>query len=187
MPIPEWLVTKARFHMDLRGDAPSIILERTIQSLVGVGDKFVDFVRFPGLLESEKISVTSTIGCEVESVEFKGAGYFVITSRLAKPVMYGDEHEFGISASVPRHDAMDTCVCYYPRTPTRAVRLEVTFGTKKPGIVERFDAEMPSKIFPEEVEQLDPNQRHHVCDFTRLVVGGNYGIRWEWADELTNP
>lgn len=180
VPTPDWLMVQASVHADLRGNAPSVVMTRTILALAPEVGLFEEKISVPRLGPAEAVRVMALDGCRSVEVEGLGNKTFGITTQLRRSIPYGVEHTFTISIQLPRHEAMTPMVGFYPLNPTREIRASVTFGSTRPTSVARFEGDIPVGTFLPVTHELDPGLRRHECVFRDAQVGRGYGVSWKW-------
>lgn len=179
----DYVFLNAHMRVDLEGDHPTIVTERTISARSAGVDHLDERLFFPRLAEGD-LNLRALEGCAVEENTYVGAGVWALRVRLPRELKVGEQHAFALSLRLPDHDSLEPFIGFLPYTTSFDATIELRFGDRLPAALEQFvgPPPIPSSPRPSDVRPVTPIGRRHSITLPQMRPGLCYGVRWAWAD-----
>ena len=179
----DYVFLRSHFRVDLTGDAPLMVMERTISARSDGVSRIDERVNLPRT-RHQQLHFRALEGCRVESNNFLTPGMWAITLSFPRPLNAGEEHTFAVSVRLPDHDSLEPVVGFFPHTASYDAAVDLQFGDRRPVALERFQEAPPVGHVSQipGAEPVEPILARHHFSFTTMKPGFCYGVRWRWAE-----
>lgn len=180
----DYVFLRARVRVDLTGNYPAIVTERTLSARSDGIDHLDERLFFPKLA-GEHLNLIALEGCTLEDNNFVDRGIWSIRLRLPRALAMGEQHTFAVSVRLPDHESLDPVIGFLPRTTSFDATVEFRFGDRLPAMLEKFTAPppIPGIVPAGDTERVTPEGRRHTFVLPQMRPGLCYGVRWFWPAE----
>lgn len=177
----DFITTSTRCRLDLRGDSPTILLDRTVFSLHDGFDSFDEQIILP-LLTTPTLNYYALEGCALDEIQRDYSGVWSVRLRFPRPLKTGENHDFSVSLRLPDHESLEPLMAFAPVTHTTHAHLEFRFAERLPRRIERIDRVRQLQLLSPScpAQAVTPITAVTTVDFEQMQPGWGYGVRWVW-------
>lgn len=184
----DYVFLNSRVRVDLEGDSPTVVTERTISARSDNVSHLDDRLYFPRLT-GDFLNLRALEGCTVTSNELVSPGVWAVRVELPRTFRAGERHTFALSVRLPDHDSFEPVIGFLPYTTSFDATVELRFGNRRPASLEQFVAlpPIPGAPRPSDTQRVTPVERKHVFVLPQMRPGWCYGIKWSWDTPAQPP
>lgn len=180
----DYAFVRSRTRVDLRDEAPYLVMERTINTRSDDIDHIDDRIELPHYAGDE-LPIRALEGCRIEQNTKIGPNLWAVRLAFPRKLHTGDQHSFATSIKLPDRPSLAPIALFLPHTPSTNATLELRFGERRPAVLERFIT--PPRVdlrteLPNSSERISPVLARHDFVFHQMQPGLCHGARWRWED-----